>query len=189
MIGHGNDIAARAVNLIGEGQGHRLPGHSLIEITIKGDDAGHFAHLSGRQDANLITGLDLTSADQSGKAAKIKIGAIDPLHRHTKRLVSVAGGLKRDGFQMIHQAPAKIGGGLVPRHVRRQGGDIVTHKATDRQGNKLCDADLTGKGLEFGDNRVKAGLTIVNQIHLINGQDDIFDTQQMAQIGVSARLG
>jgi hypothetical protein len=53
-VGGGDDIAARAVDFVGQAERHRLAGDGLIQIAIQGDDARDRAGLARGQDADGI---------------------------------------------------------------------------------------------------------------------------------------
>jgi hypothetical protein len=82
-----DDVAARAVDLVGEAQRDRLAGDGLIQIAVQRDDAGSLCWSCPRAAPGFASpGLTVPVAISAGKAPEIEVRPIDPLHRHAKRL-------------------------------------------------------------------------------------------------------
>ena len=127
LVGHagrvfcgGQHIAATAIDFFGQGQGDRLSGHGLLQVTVEGDDARDSALLSARQHAYPVTRTNHAAGDGAGEATEIQVGAVDPLHRHTERQFLLVRLVDLDGFQVTHQR-----GTAVPRHVFALLGDVL----------------------------------------------------------------
>ena len=59
-------------------------------------------------------------------------------------------------------------------------GDIIPLEPGDGQGGEVLDADFRGKGGIIGHNRVILGLIIIDQVHFVDGQHDVFDADEVA---------
>ena len=128
LVGHagrgvdrGNYVAARDVDFVGQGKRDGLADHSLVEVAIGGDDARHGAFAPRGLNADALARADEASGDRPGKAAKIEIGPVDPLHRQAERRALHAVGVDFHRFEIIHQIRAAI-----PGHVGTGFGDVVT---------------------------------------------------------------
>ena len=179
----GDDVPARAVELVGEAQGDRLACHGPVEVAIHGDDAVDDGGLAAGQDLDSVAGAYGARADLAGETAEVRARAIDPLHRHAKRLGQrgVAGDL--DGVEVFDQRRAAI-----PGHQRREGRDVVAPRPGDRHGDKIGDPNPAREVPVGRDNFIEHRLVIVDQVHLVHGQHDVADADHVSEIAVTAGL-
>lgn len=168
MSFNADHVAARAVDLIGQAQGDRLAGDGGLKVVVQGDDTAHCARLAGGQYAHIIADSYAPGGDQAAEASEVEIGPVDPLDGHPKRLVLIRCHVELDALQVFDQGTA-----LVPGRIRRQGGDVVALKAGDRHSGEGFDADAPGKGAIVGGDSVKARLIVPDQVHLVDGQNEI----------------
>ena len=183
ILGGRDDIAARAVDLVGEGQRDRLARHGLVEVAREGHDPLERGGLARGQHAQGRARLCGPAGDEPGESAKVEIGAVDPLHRHPERLVLRIGGIELDGLEMLDQR-----GTGVPEHVVRRAGDVVALEARDRHGGEALDPDLGGEARVIGDDRLVGRLIVIDQIHLVDRQHDPANPQPVAQEAVPPGL-
>ncbi|MNN70748.1 hypothetical protein D3C81_1866230 [compost metagenome] len=127
LVGHagrvfcgGQNIAAAAIDFVGQSQGDGLAGHGLLQITIEGNDARDSALLPGWQHTYAVAGTNHAAGDGAGETTEIEVGAVDPLHRHAERQFLLVRLVDLDGFQVAHQR-----GAAVPRHVFALLGDVL----------------------------------------------------------------
>ena len=85
---------------------------------------------------------------------------------------------------MRHQGRPLIPGGVVG-----PGGDIVALEAGDGDGREGADADALRERGIIGDDLVEHRLVIADQVHLVDGQHDVADADQVGEIAVAPRLG
>ena len=81
-----HDVAARGVDLIGEGERHRASDGRAFQIAIEGGDARNARNASRRQNLDRHAGLNFAARDKPAITAKILVWPADPLDRHAKRL-------------------------------------------------------------------------------------------------------
>ena len=79
-----NDIATTYVNLVCEGDRHRLTGNRLFKIAVERDNSVDGACSARRQNANRIARVNGAASDLARETTEIEIGAVHPLHRHTE---------------------------------------------------------------------------------------------------------
>ena len=84
--GRRQDVAARHVDLVGEGERHRFAGRAFVEVAVHGDDARDLRGAARARDDDGVARLHAAAGDRAGEAAEIEIGAVHPLHRHAERL-------------------------------------------------------------------------------------------------------
>ena len=184
IVGQRDHVAARTVDLVGEAERDRLARNGFVQIAVQRDDAADGAGLARRQHADRVARLDRAGRDQAGKATEVEIGAVDPLYGHTERLFRVSRAVDLDRFQMFDQCRASI-----PGRIFRRAGDIVALEPGNRHRRERRDADRLGEFGIVGDDRVEHALVIADQIHLVDGQHDVADADQVGEIAVAARLG
>ena len=66
----GQQIAARNVDLVGEGQGHRVAGAGAIERAVEGDDLADPGRSARAGEQYLVAGRDRARNDRPGEAAE-----------------------------------------------------------------------------------------------------------------------
>ena len=69
------------------------------------------------------------------------------------------------------------------------GGDVVAEKARDRDGGEVGDPDRVGEVAIVGDDLLEAVLAVVDEVHLVNGEHDVPDAEQMGEEAMPAGLG
>lgn len=125
-IGGREDIAARAVDLVGKADRDGLAGHGLGEIPVEGCDPADGRRLSRGQHADRILNSHRAAGDQARETAEIQVGPINPLNRHAERLLGIAAGVDLDGFEMRDERRPGV-----PGHMRGARGDVVALEAGD----------------------------------------------------------
>ena len=181
--GGGDHVAARAVDLVGQRDRHRLAGDRVIDVAILGDDPRDPGLAARRQDPDLGARTHRPRRDLAGETAKILVGTVDPLHRHPQRFRGIVGGAERDAVEMLDQARAAIPGrGGAGRH------HIVALQAGDRDRDPVVDADAVGEQPIVGANRLERRLVVVDQVHLGHRQHEVADAEQMREVAVPPGL-
>ena len=70
----------------------------------------------------------------------------------------------------------------------RLGRDIIAFEPRDWDCGKCRDPNAVCKFGILGNNRIKPRLILIDQVHLIDGQNDILNTEQVTQITMATRL-
>ena len=178
----GEDVAAADVDLVGQRQGDGLSCDGFREVACGGNDARNGALPAGRQHLDPVAGTDRAGRHQAREAAKVEIGPVYPLDRHAERTASQVV-LDRRILEPSQQGrpgvPAKVLAGL---------GDVVALQRRHRDGGEAPKADLVSEGAVVGDNFVEPRLRPRDQVHLVDGQDDVADPQQVDEVAMPPRL-
>ncbi|MED5565369.1 MAG: adenylyl-sulfate kinase, partial [Pseudomonadota bacterium] len=90
-----------------------LAGYSFGQCAVLRNNALNYRIASRRHNADIISCTDFAGTYQAAKAAKIQIGSVDPLHRHTKRLFGCRICVDLDRFQMLNECGAAIPAGRI----------------------------------------------------------------------------
>ncbi|MNQ65631.1 hypothetical protein D3C85_800910 [compost metagenome] len=96
-IGGGQNIAARHVDLVGEGQGDGLASLGAVQIAAHDDDPLHARADAGGRDGDGVAHRDGAAVDAARIAAEVEVGAVDALDRHAEGAGGLGGGWQ--GFQ------------------------------------------------------------------------------------------
>ena len=150
----GEQVAPGDVDLVGQGQGHRLAGPGLGQVAVIGDDAGDLGFPARCRHGDRIARPDDAGSNGAGKAAEIQVGTVHPLHREAEGLFGRIA-FDVDGLQVLDQSWA-----LVPGRVGRSNGDIVPMPR--RQGNRGDGGEAQGFGERpvLGDDAVEHRLIV-----------------------------
>ena len=76
----------------------------------------------------------------------------------------------------------------VPRRVFGGTGDVVTFESGDRHGCERLDANARGKAAVVRNDILVTLLVVIHQIHLVDGQHDVANADQVRKIGVTTGL-
>ena len=104
------------------------------------------------------------------------------LHRHAERRVARLD-IGIDRFQIIEQ-----GRPAIPGHGGGAARDIVAGQRRHRDGGDLGKAEARGHDAELRLDGAEALLRPVDQIHLVDGEHDLLDADEVADGGVAAGL-
>src|SRR3546814_18383555 len=77
---------------------------------------------------------------------------------------------------------------LIPGHGLARGRDVVALEARHRNGDERLDPRLTGEAAIILHYLVEVALVIADQVHLVDGEPDPADAEQINAIGRTARL-
>ena len=179
--GGGDDVAAGAVDLVGEDQGDRGAGVGARALAVGTEDARDGGGAAGGDDADLVADRDAAGGDEAGEAAEVLVGAVDPLHGHAER--PVGGGGDLDRLEMGEQRRS-----VVPGH--RGGGvdDVGAGQARQRDGGDPVDADRAREVAIVGDDRVEGRLVVADEVHLVHREHDVADADELDEVAVAAGL-
>ena len=182
VAGNTDYIATAYINLVCQTNDNRVPAVRLTYFLITTNDRRDFRAHARRGYYNIVAYLNLTGGNISGEATKILIRAAHPLHRQTKTLRALQR-LNLDGFQMLQQCWA-----CVPGHCVTIKNHVIAFQS--RQGNRSNRSNIQSlrQHLILLENIFKNGLVVIDQIHFIHCQHNVFDAQQTDDITVSACL-
>ena len=153
-------------------------------IAAERDDACHLGHPSRGEHADGVTGLDLSAAHHPHEAAKILVRAIDPLHRHAKGAPLGGGGIDFHRLQILEERGSHVPGrslGLLH--------DVVALQPGDRNGQESLDADTPRERGVIGNDGIVGAAVVADQIHLVHGEHEIADADEVRKIAMAPRLG
>ena len=119
-VGGGQNIAARAIDLIGQRQRHGLAGDGFVKVAIERNDAAYLVVLPEGNIRTASPARTLPAAIRPAKPRKSRFGRLTIATGIRNGLAASASGVDLDGFEMLDQRRPRI-----PRHRRRSHGDIV----------------------------------------------------------------
>ena len=108
--------------------------------------------------------------------------AADVLHGKTE-ILGVIGVRSGSRFQEVEQS-----GAVVPAKLLAAFDDHVAIQGRHRDEGDIGNADFFGKGQVVGLDFFEDFLRVIDQIHFVDGDDDVRNIDQVRQIGVAARL-
>ena len=182
-------VAAADVEIVLQDQCHRLRAEGLLERAVEGPDLFHRGAEAARQDGHLLPDLHDAAGDLSAEAAEVVenviggvIRAVHPLDRHPEiGEVPVAGDV--DGLQMSKQRGAGIPGG-----VRRVADDVVAVEGAHRDELHVLDVETREELIELFLDLKESFLAPVDQIHLVDGNNEVRDAEQGGDDGMATAL-
>ncbi len=185
IVGMHQHVAAGNVDLVFQGQGDGLAGTGLLQFALEGDDGFHLAALARRQCHHFVALAHHAAGQGAGETAEVQVRPVHVLHREA-HVIEVAVGGDLDGFEDFHQRLAGVPGrtlGLVDHVVALERRHRHEVQRTGLQ------TDLLGKGQVVGLDLFEDTLVEVLQVHLVDGDHDMPDTQQGRDETVPAGLG
>ena len=178
----GEHVAARNVDFVGERDGDRVAGlrnGKLPAGTGDGFDPGGLARTAAPR---FVAGLGAAAHNRAGKAAKIGIGPIDPLHRHAERLAGAVI-LDVDRFEIVEQMrPGIPGRALAARR------NIVAVARRHRDRLDVLEAEPAGKISETRGDALEYVPVKIDEIDLVHRKNDVANAQQARDDRVAAGL-
>ena len=89
-----------------------------------------------------------------------------------------------DVFEVVEE-----GGTLIPVHVLGLVDDVVAIERGNGNGFDVDDVAKAGsEGFVFFDDFVEPFLGVVHEVHFVNGEDDVLDTKEVGDEGVTLSL-
>ena len=166
------------------GQPGYLAGYYPRTVPERRDDLRSVL-LAGRPRRHLLAAhADRAGGDGPRKATEVGPGvAQHGLNRHAEcadRFGAAAG----DFLQMLKQ-----GGTRVPGHVFRLRRDVVTGNGGNRDRDGLPETEAPHQGAEFVFDLTEAGFRPVDKVHLVDGENDALQADEIENGGVAAGLG
>ena len=89
-----------------------------------------------------------------------------------------------DGFEVFEE-----GGAGVPGHVGAGGDDVVAFEGADGDHADGFEVEAGGEGEELLQDGVKGLFGVADEVHLVDGGDDVGDAEERGDGGVAAGLG
>ena len=175
-------IAARDIDFVGERQRHRIAGNRTIDLAARSSDRRHLGQSARWQHDDFVAASDRAAHDRSGKAAKIGVGPIDPLHRHSKRFV-FAVIIDIDRFKMAEQRSTEI-----PRRILTASRDIVAVPRRHRDRSNVFEIKTRGEFFELGRNVLEHRAVEIDQVDLVDRQHNMPNAQEANNHRVAACL-
>ena len=172
-------VPAREVELAVDPHRHGLPGRRGLERAVERLHRRHPRALAARQRDHLGTRPQLAAGDAARVGALL--AAQHPLDReaHPARLA----GRHLDGLEVLEQRRPGV-----PAQPLRALDHVVPVQRAHRQRRHRAEPDLRGEAVEVGHDPVEDLLRPVDEVHLVDRQHHVADTQQRGHRGVPPRL-
>ena len=178
ISGPDQHVAAADVDFIFQRQRDRQRRKRFFQFAVEGHDRLDAAGLARRQGHHFVALADDARGDRAAEAAEVEVRPVDVLHRKAK-VLQVAVRADVDRFQEVHQRAA-----LVPRHVRTRVDDVVALQRRDRNEVQIGQVQSRGKVLVVVANLLEDLLAVIDQVHLVDGDQDVLDAQQRRDEGM-----
>ena len=176
------DVAARDVDVVREGERHRVSGPGFVQVPVRRHDPRDRGQLSGGRDRDAVAGANRARHDRTGEPAEIEVRPVDPLHRESKGLLlERARWLQR--LQALEQRRT-----LVPGQAVRPDRDVVPEAGGQGDGRDRGEGERPGEALVVVDDVTEALAGEADEVHLVHGQDDVLDAEQRADVAVAPCL-
>ncbi|MND74614.1 hypothetical protein D3C80_662110 [compost metagenome] len=182
-VGQGEHVAAADVDLVGQGQGHRLAATRLLQLAGGAEDAADHALLAGGQGTHALADANAAGGDVAAVATEVEVRPVHPLHRQAERRIALQGFFQRHLFQVLEQARAGVPGGVGAGFEH-----VVAAQRGERNALDVVQADLRGEGAVLGLDPFEDLLRIAHQVELVHRQHHLADAQQRHQVAVPAGL-
>ena len=180
-------IATRDIDFLGESDANGLRGEGFFFFTIWAVDGFDMGLKTGGQNGDFIAGFENTASDAPGVATEIMPlithRADDPLHGEAGiDVVFLPADI--DGLEVIEE-----GGAFIPRHFFRAIHDVVAIEGGDRDIRDLDDVIETGgEVVEILDDVVINFFRVIDEIHLVHGDDEVLDAKEVGDEAVALGL-
>ena len=164
-----------------------MAGHRGRQRTFQRQDVFHGRGVAARLDDQLVALADLAGLDTAHVAAEIvrfvAIVTCHQLHREAKRL-GMRFVIHRQRFQQLDQGRA-----LVPGQIVAQRDHVVAGQCRQRNRPNVLQAKLLRELTVGAHDAVIDALIVIDQVHLVDGDDHMLDLQQMGDGRVALGLG
>ena len=189
MIEGDQHRAAADVDVVLEHEGDGLRAKRFVDHAVVSPDLFHGRHDAGGEREEFLAGAHDAAGDLAAEAAEIvergvgrAVGAVDPLHGQAEtREVKIARDV--DGLEVAEER-----GAGVPRRVRRGLDDVVAVERAQRDEFHVLDVEPREKRFELGADFQEARFAPADEIHFVNGDDEVRDAQERGDGGVAATL-
>ncbi len=162
---------------------HRLRRERFFQLAVVRHDRLHPAALARRQHHHLVALAEDAGRNRAGEAAEVEIGADDVLHRETQvGQVAVAGDVHR--LQVVQQRRAGV-----PRHRVALGRDVVALQRRHRDEGDVAQVELGDEAGVVVLDALEDVARVADEVHLVDGDDDVPDAQERHDERVPAGLG
>lgn len=175
-----------------------VTGHTLSELLVVHLDGLDFSGHVGGSEGNDHTGLQNTSLDTADGHSSNTTDLVDILEGKTQGLLGrTLGGLngvngveEGDTLDLVLAVEGKLGPALVPASVGGLLQHVVAVEARDgNEGNSLgVVADLLDEGRGLLDDFVETLLFPASSVHLVDGNNELLDTEGVGEQGVLTSL-
>ncbi len=128
-------------------------------------------------------GETVAAGDRAREAAEVEIGAVDPLDGEAERRELHALLVELDALEVLQQRRS-----VVPAHRVARIHDVRAGQPRERDAGDVVHADLACERPVLLLDLAEALLGVVDEIHLVDGDDDVPDADQRDEVAVPARL-
>ena len=182
-VGGDEHFAAGEVDLVGEFYGDGLGVGGGGKIAVPGDDALDGGGFAGGEGHDSVAGAEDAAGDLAGEAAEVEVGALDELDGEAEGLGVGVGGREGDGFEEVEE-----GGAVVPGHVGAGSDNVVAFEGADGDEGDGGQVEAGCEGAELLLDGAEGGLGEVDEVHFVDGCDDVGDAEEAGDGGVAAGL-
>ena len=182
IAGRGDHVATADVDLVGQGQGHRLAGEGACDLAVRAQHPGHGGAARRRQHHHRIARRHLAGGNRAGETAEVLVGPVDPLHRQAQAAGRFAA-VHLHRLQVLQQRRPGV-----PGRVRRSLEQVVALQRRQRDCLHLADAQLRGQRAIALRDRLEHRLVVADQVHLVHRQHHLAQAQQRDDVTVPAGL-
>ena len=128
-------------------------------------------------------GATRPAGDHPGEAPELGARAVHPLHRQPERRVLHPLLVDLDGLEVLHQRRPGV-----PGHLLGALGHVVAAERRKRDQRELLEPELLGEGAVLALDLPEPLLRVVDEIHLVHGDGDVADPEQVDEVAVAPRL-
>ena len=154
----------------------------LVDGAVERDDFLDPAFKTGGKDDDFLARADPAGGDLPGVATEVLIRPQNILHRISKIHVVLAGA-DVDVLEMVQQRRA-----IIPGHLAALGDDIVAGQRRHRDQGDVLRIELRDETRKLVHDALVDRFVVVDQIHFVDGDDDMRNAQQRGDKGVPLGL-
>ena len=181
VAGRRDHVAAGDIDVVTKHERHGVRRGCVPTLAVKRHDAGDARRLSMRRDDHRIADGQASRNERAGEAANVAAGPRDRLHGEARRarsgVVGIAALQRREKRRPV-----------VPRHVRGGRRDIVAEARGDGNRPHVADVEMRRRRAEARGDAIEDRLCEGDEIHLVDGEDDVAHAGKGGDGGMPQRL-
>ena len=186
LSGHRRDLAAPDVDLVGQREAGRLLRRRLVpRRTVEDLDAVDTALLPGRIEDHFVARRNAAALHGAGDDPAVVVvlrELVDALHRHAEHRARQ----RRTVLERLERF--EHGGPVVPGEAARGRDQVLAGYAADRNEARGRHAEPAEKLAVLADDPIEDVLAVAHQVHLVDDDGDLPDTEHRQHEPVAARV-
>ena len=187
VVGFHQGIAAGDVDLIGESEADGLRGEGFLFLAIGGMDGFHTGFETRGKDGDFVAGLE----DAAGNTARVAAEVVPFVGHGTDDPLDGEAGIDVifltadvDVFQVVEESRS-----FIPWHVGGFIDDVVAIEGGDGDRGDIDDVvEAGGELAEVGNDLIEDLLGVIDEIHFVDGDDEVLDAEKVGDEGVALGL-